>query len=152
MRWQRGYTIVELVAVITITGVIAAVATTKWIGADAFEARGSYSTLLAALRYAQKTAIAQRTLVYVNINTTTKGVCLGYTPNCSTPVLDPATQAAYQKTLSRSVNLSVSANPLGFDGLGKPSPNQSATITVQNNVVTEAARTITIEQETGHVY
>lgn len=152
MRRALGFTIVELVTVMIIIGVIAAVSAPRFLGRDAFDARGSYATLSAALRYAQKTAIAQRTTVYANINTASRVVCLGYTSNCSSAVIDPATQAAYSKTLSNNVTLTASTSIIGFDGLGRPVPNTAATFTVQNAVVaTEPVRTITVEAETGYV-
>ena len=152
MRQEAGFTIVELVAVMVIIGIIAAISAPRFVGVDAFDARGSYSTLTAALRYAQKTAIAQRRNVYANVNTSTRSVCLGYTSNCSSAVIDPATQVAYAKTLSSNVAITASATPLGFDGLGRPIPNASATFTIQNTAVpSEPIRTITIEQDTGYV-
>lgn len=135
-----------------ITGIIAAIAAPRFIGVDAFDARGSYGTLTSALRYAQKTAIAQRRNVYVNVNTSTRVVCLGYTSDCSSAVIDPATQAAYSKTLSSNVSIAASTTPLGFDGLGRPAPNATATFTINNAVVpSESTRTITVEADTGYV-
>jgi len=152
LREELGFTIVELVAVMVITGIIAAVAAPRFIGVDAFDARGSYGTLNSALRYAQKTAIAQRRNVFVNVNTTTRVVCLGYTSNCSSAVIDPATQAAYSKTLSSNVSIAASTSPLGFDGLGRPVPNATATFTINNAVLpSESTRTITVEADTGYV-
>lgn len=152
MRREYGFTIVELVAVMVITGIVAAIAAPRFIGVDAFDARGSYGTLASALRYAQKTAIAQRRTVYAVINTSTRTVCLGYTSNCSSVVIDPATQAAYSKTLSNNVTITTSTTPIGFDGLGRPVPNATATFTIQNAVVpSESTRTITVEAETGYV-
>jgi MSHA pilin protein MshC len=152
MRRELGFTIVELVAVMVIFGIIAAIAAPRFVGMDAFNARGSYSTLTSALRYAQKTAIAQRRNVYAAINTSARTVCLGYTSNCSSAVIDPATQAAYSKTLSSNVTITASTTPIGFDGLGRPVPNATATFTIQNAVVpSESTRTITVEAETGYV-
>jgi MSHA pilin protein MshC len=151
-RQEHGFTIIELVSVIVITGIVAAIAAPRFVGMDAFEARGSYGTLSSTLRYAQKTAIAQRTTVYANINTSTRVVCLGYTSNCSTAVLDPSTQAAYSKTLSSKVTITASTSTIGFDGLGRPVPNATATFTIQNAVVAgESTRTITVEADTGYV-
>jgi MSHA pilin protein MshC len=152
MRREYGFTIVELVAVMVIVGIIASVSAPRFVGVDAFDARGSYGTLTAALRYAQKTAIAQRRTVYANVNTSSRTVCLGYTSNCSSAVIDPSTQAVYAKTLSSNVTITSSANTIGFDGLGRPVPNTGATFTIQNAIVpSESTRTITIEQDTGYV-
>lgn len=151
-KQARGFTIVELIAVLVIAGIIASIAAPRFIGADAFDARGSYGTLVSALRYAQKTAIAQRRTVYANVNTISRTVCLGYTSNCSSAVTDPATQAVYSKTLSNNVTITASTTPIGFDGLGRPVPNTTATFTIQNAVVpSESTRTITVEAETGYV-
>lgn len=152
MPSQKGFTIVELIAVIVIVGILASVSAPKFIGNDAFAARGAYSTLLSSLRLAQKTAIAQRTTVYVNLNTTTRAICLGYNSDCSTPVIDPATNAAFNKTLPNSVNLATTLTPIAFTGSGKENTNNVVTLSVQNNVVSEPARTITIEADTGYVH
>lgn len=151
-RIVRGFTLVELITVITIVGLLAAVSGPKFIGSATFETRGAQGTLLAALRYAQKTAVAQRRVVYLNLNTTTRTVCLGYASNCSSPVIDPSTQAAYSKVLPSSVTLIATHAALGFDGLGRPVPNVGASYTVQNAVeLSESPRNIVVEAETGYV-
>lgn len=150
---QQGFTLVELVAVITIVGLLAVVAGPKFIGSATFETRGAQGTLLAALRYAQKTAVAQRRVVYLNLNTTTRTLCLGYTSNCNTPVIDPSTQAAYSKVLPRTVTLNTTQATLGFDNWGRPVPNVNANYSVQNAVeLSESPRIIVVEAETGYVH
>ena len=152
MQRESGFTIVELVAVIVITGIIAAIAAPRFIGVDAFDARGSYGTLVSALRY------AQRTTVCANVDVATKIVTLTYrgSLDCSAAstgaVVDPATQTAYSKNLSKNVTLIAPVSTIGFDGLGRPVPNATATFTVKNAVVTtESIRVITVEADTGYV-
>jgi MSHA pilin protein MshC len=54
----RGYTIVELVVVIVILGVIAAIAGPKFFGTRVFSERGYADEVASSLRYAQKIAVA----------------------------------------------------------------------------------------------
>lgn len=149
---QQGFTLVELITVITVIGILAAVSGPKFIGNDVFEVSGAQATLLSALRYAQKTAVAQRTTVYVNMNTASRSLCLGYTSNCNSAVVDPVTQSAYSKTLSSYVAVVASNSHLGFDGLGRPVPNIGSTYRIKNIADTsQPDRVITIEAETGYV-
>jgi MSHA pilin protein MshC len=150
---QKGFTIVELIAVIMIIGIISSVAAPKFIGNDAFAARGAHGTLITSLRLAQKTAIAQRTTVFANINSATRVICLGYDAACNTPVIDPATQTAYTQTVPATVNITTTLSPIQFTSSGKESANNTVTLTVQNNVVAGAyMRNITIEADTGYVH
>lgn len=152
MTLQKGFTVVELITVIVIVGILASVSAPKFIGNDAFAARGAYSSLLSGLRLAQKTALAQRKTVYASLNTTTRTLCLGYDASCTTPVTDPATNEAYSKTLPSAVTLTTTLSPIAFTSSGKESANNVVTLTVQNNVVSQPARTITIEADTGYVH
>lgn len=149
---QSGFTVVELITVIVIIGILTSISAPKFIGNDAFAARGAHATLLSSLRLAQKTALAQRKTVYANINTTARTVCLGYDASCTTAVIDPATNAGYSKTLPSSVNLTTTLASIAFTSSGKESANNIVTLTVQNNVVSEPARSITIERDTGYVH
>jgi MSHA pilin protein MshC len=152
MIQQRGFTLIELITVMMIVGILAAVAGPKFIGRDVFESRGAQSVLTSALQYAQKTAVAQRRTVYLKLDTSTRVLCLGYVSDCSNAVIDPVTKQPFTKTLSNAVSIVASQTTLGFDGLGRPTPNLTATYQLQNTVDTsQPVRIVTVEAETGYV-
>jgi len=88
-----GFTIVELVAVILIVGVIAAVAGPRFFDVNIFRQQGFYDETIAAIRYAQKYAVATGCAVQVavagNGYTLTQVPSAAFNPNdysaCNTP-------------------------------------------------------------------
>jgi MSHA pilin protein MshC len=55
---QHAFTLVELIVVIVIIGILAAVAGPRFFDDKTFQARGYYEELAAALKFAQKLAVA----------------------------------------------------------------------------------------------
>ncbi len=147
-----GFTIIELVTVIAIMGLLAAVVGPRFIGRDAFASRGFYDEAQSVVRYAQKTAIAWRRPVYVCVTAT--AVKAGSLNNsCASSLLvHPATGAALTTTAPPpSVTLSPTGN-FSFDGAGRPSPNAQVTITIASTIAGDPARQIVVEAETGYVH
>ena len=62
---QQGFTIVELITIIIILGILAAIAAPRFFDRNVFASRGFHDQVIATLRHAQKTAIAQRSFVCV---------------------------------------------------------------------------------------
>jgi MSHA pilin protein MshC len=68
---QSGFTLLELVVTLMIIGVLAVAVLPRFAERSAFDRLGFYDQTLSVLRYAQKTAIAQRRNVCVDFTSTT---------------------------------------------------------------------------------
>ena len=159
-----GTTLLELVVVLSIVGIIAVVAVPKFVGTGAFESRGFYDRAEAIVRFAQKTAIAQRRNVFVVVPVAGNRISACYDAACASRVLTPMD---FPRTPSMSSALANCANdttwlcagtPSGvtlsvtsfsFDGLGRPSA--ATTIVFSSTIVGDVARQIAIAAETGYV-
>jgi MSHA pilin protein MshC len=155
----RGFTLVELVTVIAIAGLLAAVIGPRFVGRDAFASRGFHDEAQSVVRYAQKTAVAWRRQVYVCVTAT--AVKAGSLNNsCASSLLvHPANPAATLTTtpppsgvtLSPTVNFRFDGSGRLLDNAGTPSAT-AITITVTSTIAGDPARQIVVEAETGYVH
>lgn len=153
MQVQRGFTLVELVVVIALTGVMMAVAVPRFASGDVFETRGDAGLLASVLRYAQKTAIAQRTTVYVvHSNTTPDTVSLCFDTACNQGVVNPETGSPYIWSSTRNVDVTSTNASLGFDSLGRAVPNVAASYSVTNRKNSLQTVSIAVEPNTGYIH
>ena len=134
-----------------ILGIIGVLAAPRMFDRQSFDARGFFDQAQAAVRYAQKTAIAQRRLVHVNL--TANAMCLTYVadPNCvntsaSDIVLSPASGQRFYKEAPSGVTFNT-VGSFSFNALGRPSAAQSIGVTGDG-----MTRTILVESETGYVH
>jgi MSHA pilin protein MshC len=128
---ESGFTMTELITIMVILGILAAVAVPRFVDNETFQNRAAADQAKAVFRYAQKTAIASHSTVTVNLSNGAQ--------NCSTAVV----AGVISCVLPNSVELS-GATSLGFDLMGRPVPNAAASAVV-------GGTTITIEAETGYV-
>jgi len=130
-----GFTLVELVMTIVIVGIMAAVAVPRFFDNNVFQARGATDQLKAALRFAQKVAIAQHTNVSVTLSAAASS-------DCGVQLVAGSVSCVISNSVAVAPAL---PQTLTFDALGRPLPNVVSSFTVGTAV-------ITVERETGYVH
>lgn len=149
-RRQTGFTLPELIAVMVVVTILAAVAGPKFWGSGFDEVKLQQETI-AALRYAQRFAIAQQ-----------RSVCVAFTPGappkttatftydstygataCGTGLVPPGGGAAPFTVVAQGSASYSAATDFFFDRIGQPSVPQ--TITLNNGLQ------VVIETTTGYV-
>ena len=161
---QQGFTLIELIMVIVMLGVLAVFAAPRIFNSGDFYARGFHDETLALLRYAQKTAIAQRRTVCVAFTTTTATLSIAPTAGTSACVAGDVALIGPNKnctagtptgakgciTAGAGVTYNVFPPTLMFDGLGQPTAGSLKVQVATGGVA--IAKTVTIEPSTGYVY
>ena len=152
MRWRGrnrgadGFSLIELVVAILIAGILAALAFPNF-NLQQVDATWFHEQVKAAVRYAQRQAVAQRRCVFVSVTATQLQLFYGDT-NCAitaTPLTQIAKPGPYALTAPSGAAFTAPPPPFSFsfNGLGQPS---SAGVTL-----TVAGRSITVTAETGYV-
>ncbi len=162
---QQGFTLIELIMVIVMLGVLAVFAAPRMFNSNDFYARGFHDETLALLRYAQKTAIAQRRTVCVTFPTAAAATLTmakdPSTANCATPTTTALIGPNGSPTITAkpAVTYSTTTPPtaFNFDGLGRPitgavdATEQPIAMATQTIKINDASDVI-VEASTGYVH
>ena len=149
---HSGFTLIELIMVLVIVGVLAAVVGPRVFVTGTFDARGFHDETLALMRFAHKSAIAQRRPVCIAFGTNNARLTIDSdrnsatgTSGCEANLTGPRGDSPGTITARGSVQYAATPATVVIDGLGQPAAGQ----TIQ---VSGAAQTITIEAVTGYVH
>jgi len=147
---SHGFTLIELIMVLMLLGVLAVVLVPR-INPQEFGARGFHDETLALMRYAQKTAIAQR-----------RTVCVAFTPgtatlniaaasainNCTVALVGPRGETPASVTAGNGTSYLATPVDFFFNALGQPSVGQTFQVASGGAAI---GLTITVWAETGYV-
>ena len=157
---QRGFTLVELIIVIVLTGILAFVAGPRILGGQAAETHGFFNELKAAVRYAQKLAVATQCDVQVNVNAGADTYALFFRDDAdadpstcdvlpagfgTNAVPSPRLDGPFQGSAPAGVDIT-GGLVFFYDAVGRPSV--SGAVSVAGSHVL----TLTVEPETGFVH
>ncbi len=149
-RANRAFTLIELMIVVVIIGIAAAMAVPMVSSASSFQIRSAANVVAADLEYAKSMSISRGRSYSVVFNTTTKSYQI-QDPN-GTAVAPPGRKATVQfgegTQLSNVAisDVSFSSDKVTFDYLG--SPNAGGTVQLQAGGMT---KTVTVEPVTGFI-
>ena len=119
-----GFTLLELLIVILIAGIITFVAAGRLNDVGEVNAQGFADQVASMLRFAQEAAVAQRRLIYVNVNAGSGLVnaCLDSSNACNSPLQAPGYGGAgLVAQAPGGVALTTNTTQFSFDAMGQPS-------------------------------
>lgn len=150
---QNGFSLVELIAVLIIAGILAAVVLPRLSGETGFEGRGFRDEVATGLRYAQKSAIAARRTTCAAFSTAPAQVDFRISSNygatdCTTgsPLAGPDGLTLAVKATG-AAGFSSAPGSVIFDAAGRP----TAATTISFSGLS-ASLDVTVAAETGYVH
>jgi MSHA pilin protein MshC len=148
---ERGFTLVELIVTMIVIGILAVTMMPRFANTAVFRERRFYDATLAILRYAQKSAVAQRRIVCVTF-AANSSITLTIDTNfndggaCQTPLTGPAGGAPH--TLAPTADVTFTAVPANFTFLPSGAASADRVMTVSGMPATP----ITVVAATGNVF
>lgn len=153
-RTQQGFTLIELIVTMIIIGILAVTILPRMSLLGSFDARGYGDQIAAWLRYAQKSALAQRRMISLDLSSSPPTLRHSTATACNTSGTAMSGPPGWRAPAGTTTLVNSLGNTICFDTLGRPYATALLTAT-QSIVVRDggvAIRTIYIEPETGYIH
>lgn len=161
---MAGFTLVELISIMIMIGILAAVAIPRWVG-YAFDERGFHDAVQAAVRHARRVAVASRHFVCVTVTAGTRpaGVVALFmdttapesvvTVNCAAAVAlpSPGRDCAATNQVCAPTGVTLGGSSLIFDPLGRSVDSSKNVQASALSVTVSNQSNVTVQPETGYV-
>ncbi len=151
---SRGFTLPELVMVLVLVGVLAAVALPKLDAALTLRNTAWHDQVVAALRQARGTAIAHRRLVCADVATGSVQLSIATihpASACGTLLPGPDGQPAFAVDAAAAATSVAPAGTLYFQPSGRVTRDGAGTLVADRAVSVAGEDAIVVIGETGHV-
>lgn len=131
VRGMKGFTLIEVISILIIVGVLAAIATTRFTGTSTISVRAAAEMIQADIRYTQETAMTKNATKNINFVAGATSYVVG----------------SEVKELASGVIITV-GRLFTFDSLGEPTAGGGQSVSVSDGMNT---RIITVVNYTGKV-
>ncbi len=150
---ERGFTLPELVAVLILVGILAAVALPKFDAGLAIRNDSWRDEVVSALRHARQTAVSHRRLVCAVVASGSVTLTIAATnpaSACTAPLPGPDGSATYASSNSGSASVAP-AGTLFFQPNGRVTSDGAGATASSRTITIAGSDPITVIGETGHV-
>lgn len=146
LKCFSGFTLVELIVVILITGILSVSITPRFFGVASYGSRQATDELLSALRYSQQMAMNRGGDIHLILTANNFTVQLAD----GTDLRSPGGRIPYTKSFPNNIN--ATADTIRYNALGQPVNATNVPLTTNTTININGSPAITIEANTGYAH